>query len=191
MTLVAVLLLSFSLHGHSALPRPTATSHNLLEVESGIFASIRGACKANTKWPPKDPASTKTDQVPMPAMCGTWSYNYHVHLKFQTQYFSSDHTHTTRSCFNVLHICTLSLFFLFLSSGYCQNAVYSVANNGDAGIGCSTATDAGMEACQILAKEIKGKTKEIAQFYQNRVEELGPGGGWSLEFCLTMDCCKS
>lgn len=66
-----------------------------------------------------------------------------------------------------------------------------MANNGDAGIGCSTATDAGMEACQILAKEIKGKAKKIIKFYQDRIEELGPGGGWSLEFCLTMDCCKS
>ena len=108
---VAVLLFSFSLHfvwalqvphfakdGHSVLSRPTATSHNLLEVYAGTFASIRGACKANIKWPPKDPKSTKTDQVPMSAMCGTFI------LSFKLSVFSSDHTP---------HDTVFSLFFPF------------------------------------------------------------------------------
>ena len=141
---ILTILSSLVLQVHSADTRHSTTMSLLLEEHAEMFASIRGACKANTKWPPSDAKTDKTDQVPMPAMCG-----------------------------------------------YCQNAVYSVANDGDAGIGCSTATDAGMEACQILAKEIKGKRKDIIKFYKDRVEELGPGGGWSLEFCLTMDCCKS
>jgi hypothetical protein len=73
--------------------------------------------------------------------------------------------------------------------GYCQNAVYSVAMGGGAGTGCSTATDNGMEACEILTKEIDKKSSDIQKFYEERVEELGNGGGWSLEFCLTLKCC--
>jgi len=119
--------------------RPRSTS--LLETE--MYAGIRGACTSNTKWPPKDPKSDKTDQVPMQAMCG-----------------------------------------------YCQNAVYSVAMGGGAGTGCTTATDNGMEACEKLAKEVDGKASAIKKFYEEKIEELGPGGGWSMEFCLDMSCCK-
>jgi len=60
---------------------------------------------------------------------------------------------------------------------------------GGAGAGCSTASDNGMEACEILIKEIDRKTSAIQKFYKERVEELGDGGGWSLEFCLTLKCC--
>lgn len=74
--------------------------------------------------------------------------------------------------------------------GYCQNAVYSVAMGGGAGTGCTTATDNGIEACEKLAKEVDGKASAIKKFYEEKIEELGPGGGWSMEFCLDMSCCK-
>jgi hypothetical protein len=73
--------------------------------------------------------------------------------------------------------------------GYCQQAVFQVTQGGGAGSGCSTATDAGMEACEKVAKEVDGKKTKIEKFYAERLQDFGPGGGWSLEFCLTMKCC--
>ncbi len=75
--------------------------------------------------------------------------------------------------------------------GYCQNAVYQVSVGGGAGAGCSTATDAGMEACQKVAKEADGKKTAIAKHYQDLAEQFGGSGGWSTLFCLTMGCCKT
>ena len=122
----------------SALPRARVRStdpiSSLALIETDMFVGIKGVCTSNTKWPPKDPKSDKTDQVPMQAMCG-----------------------------------------------YCQNAVYSIAMDGGAGTGCTTATDNGMEACLLLAKEIDAKSTDIKKFYAGRVEEMGQGGGWSLE----------
>ena len=47
-------------------------SQSNLEERAELFATIRGACVANTKYPPKDPKSSKSDQVPMQAMCGKY-----------------------------------------------------------------------------------------------------------------------
>ena len=141
MEVISILLL---LHLLNISAAPRRTPINLIEEHAATFASIQGACTANTKWPPKDPKSSKTDQVPMQAMCS-----------------------------------------------YCMNAVHSVGLEGGEGAGCTDATDNGMEACEKLVKEVKGKAKAIEKFYKDRLEEFGPGGGWSLEFCLTMKCCQA
>ena len=73
--------------------------------------------------------------------------------------------------------------------GYCQQAVFSVTQGGGAGSGCSTATDAGMEACEKIAEMVDKKQSKIQKFYEERLQSFGPGGGWSLEFCLTLKCC--